>query len=235
MVRIRCRALRLLLVLEVLENVIFSDAFPLFLRWPSQKRATQEVSRARRLGISLRELPVSVSRRRIQHDPAADSVQQSPGSEGNRASTTDVEGGVPARTRRDNRLNMKKIAECREKSQSAWLHFPHVELVFLLFAFEGAVAAQVAALRENFSPVVFILAMSSLVSECWCSRLPQLAFCCPTSKDLFQTEQHMLRGVRSSTIADPREVSLSVRFFHAMFAVPPSKKTNFQGCTTSRA
>eukprot|EP00752_Nemacystus_decipiens_P018572 g16651.t1 len=58
---------------------------------------------------------------------------------------------------------MNKIAECRERSQSAWLHFPHVELVFLLFAFEGAVAAQVAAVRENASPLVFILAMLALI------------------------------------------------------------------------
>ena len=75
-----------------------------------------------------------------------------------------MEGGLPAGTRRATRLNMKKIAECRERSQSAWLHFPHVELVFLLFAFEGAVAAQVAAVRENSSPAVFFLALSTLVS-----------------------------------------------------------------------
>ena len=70
---------------------------------------------------------------------------------------------MPVATRRRTRLNMNKIAECRERSQSAWLHFPHVELVFLLFAFEGAVAAQVAAVRENASPVVFVLAIAALV------------------------------------------------------------------------
>lgn len=31
----------------------------------------------------------------------------------------------------------------RQRSSSMWLHFPHVELLFLLFAYEGAVAAQV--------------------------------------------------------------------------------------------
>lgn len=74
-------------------------------------------------------------------------------------------GQAPVISRQRNPFNMDKIVHCREKSQSAWLHFPHVELVFLLFAFEGAVAAQVAAVRENVSLVVFILAMSCLVSE----------------------------------------------------------------------
>lgn len=59
---------------------------------------------------------------------------------------------------------MKKIVECRERSQSVWLHFPHVELVFLLFAFEGSVASEVSAVRENASPVVLSMAIASLVS-----------------------------------------------------------------------
>lgn len=72
---------------------------------------------------------------------------------------------APTVSRRNKRLNMNKIAECREKSQSAWLHFPHVELVFLLFTFEGAVVAQVSAIRENDSPVVLFLAIAALVSS----------------------------------------------------------------------
>lgn len=40
------------------------------------------------------------------------------------------------------------IAECRDKSKSAWLHFPHFELVFLFFAYEGAVASQAYAIRH---------------------------------------------------------------------------------------
>lgn len=65
---------------------------------------------------------------------------------------------------RRSRLNLNKIVECREKSRSAWLHFPHVELVFMMFAFEGAVACQVSTIRDNVSPISFSLALATLVS-----------------------------------------------------------------------
>lgn len=55
------------------------------------------------------------------------------------------------------------IEHCREKSRSAWLHFPHVELVFLFFAFEGAVASQVAAIQEAACPQIIIAALLALV------------------------------------------------------------------------
>lgn len=41
------------------------------------------------------------------------------------------------------------ITDCRDMSSSAWLHFPHVELLFLLFAFEGFIAAQVYGAHES--------------------------------------------------------------------------------------
>ena len=41
------------------------------------------------------------------------------------------------------------IVECRDMSASAWLHFPSVELVFLFFAFEGFIAAQVSGVRQT--------------------------------------------------------------------------------------
>ena len=91
----------------------------------------------------------------------------------------DEEGGKPRSSRRrSSALNMNKVAECREKSQSAWLHFPHVELVFLFFAFEGAVASQVSAIRENASPAVFSLAMASLVSRLTFATCHALALRC---------------------------------------------------------
>ncbi|CAN0007882.1 unnamed protein product [Ectocarpus fasciculatus] len=70
-------------------------------------------------------------------------------------------GGFGALTRADSRLS--PVAECREHSRSAWLHFPHVELVFLFFAYEGAVASQVSALREAGCPPVMIAAGLALV------------------------------------------------------------------------
>ena len=57
------------------------------------------------------------------------------------------------------------LSACRDRSTSAWLYFPHIELMFLLFAFEGAVAAGVAALRESRCPWVIVVAAASLVSE----------------------------------------------------------------------
>lgn len=137
---------------------------------PPQKRAAEIFGRARSMNMPPSELLGLPSRRRIAHDPNADpsqrsfAVSASSGDGGGQAGGADEEGGLPVATRRGTRLNMKKIAECRERSQSAWLHFPHVELVFLLFAFEGAVAAQVVAVRESASPLVVVLALSTLVS-----------------------------------------------------------------------
>lgn len=135
-----------------------------------QKRAAELCRRARSMSIPFSELSGSPSRRIIAHDPDAESSQRSlsvamsNGDDADQAGGADEEAGLPVATRKATWLNMKKIAECRERSQSAWLHFPHVELVFLLFAFEGAVAAQVAAVREASSPLVFTLAIATLVS-----------------------------------------------------------------------
>lgn len=61
------------------------------------------------------------------------------------------------------------IEECRRRSKSAWLHFPHIELLFLLFAFEGAVGSQAAALRRSLDasepPWVVFAAIGALVRD----------------------------------------------------------------------
>lgn len=64
---------------------------------------------------------------------------------------------------RDSR-RISPIELCRNKSGSAWLHFPHVELVFLFFAFEGAVGSQVAAIRDTACLEVYITAIAAFVS-----------------------------------------------------------------------
>lgn len=56
-----------------------------------------------------------------------------------------------------------QIAECRDMSKSVWLHFPHVELLFLLFALQGTVAAQVAAVRNVESMPLTKVASVALV------------------------------------------------------------------------
>ncbi|CAM9252509.1 unnamed protein product, partial [Hapterophycus canaliculatus] len=55
------------------------------------------------------------------------------------------------------------ILACRRRSRSIWLHFPHLELLFLFWAFEGAVAAQVSALMNAHCSRVFWLALAALV------------------------------------------------------------------------
>lgn len=71
--------------------------------------------------------------------------------------------GGQARARGEIRSNL--VLECRGRSQAAWLHFPHIELLFLFFAFDGAVAAQVSALWSSKCPWVLSLAASALVSR----------------------------------------------------------------------
>lgn len=90
-------------------------------------------------------------------------------------SSTDTEGSDGRahgyRRRRHRRVSARvgsrliPVAECRKHSRSAWLHFPHVELVVLFFAFEGAVASQVSALREGGCSPVMTVAAVALVSS----------------------------------------------------------------------
>eukprot|EP00903_Cladosiphon_okamuranus_P017681 g16281.t1 len=138
--------------------------------WLAKKRAKEQVEGARIEGIPLSQLSRRPSARQMQDEPDARPSFTSlwsfgsSGSDGSPANDANVERGQP-RLRRSSGswMNVKKVVECREKSQSAWLHFPHVELVFLLFAFEGAVAAQVSALVGDTSPGVFALALTCLI------------------------------------------------------------------------
>ncbi|CBJ28116.1 hypothetical protein Esi_0092_0020 [Ectocarpus siliculosus] len=57
------------------------------------------------------------------------------------------------------------ILACRRRSRSMWLHFPHLELLFLFWAFEGAVAAQLSALKNAECAHVFWLALAALVGS----------------------------------------------------------------------
>lgn len=55
------------------------------------------------------------------------------------------------------------ITDCRDMSSSAWLYFPHVELLFLLFAFEGFLAAQVYGAYQSECLPAQIVAVVVLV------------------------------------------------------------------------
>ena len=156
-----------------------------------QERAKDEVKTARSRGMSIREL----SARRLggQTYQSAESIEGGEESaisgrqrSGHRSSLNavtsrgslafwegqemDEEKGSrpPSRTE----SGLKAVEKCRSKPGSVWLHFPYIELLFLLVAFEGAVAAQAATLRDAACPVVFVSALIALVRN---YRLPRVA------------------------------------------------------------
>eukprot|EP00903_Cladosiphon_okamuranus_P006435 g6296.t1 len=57
---------------------------------------------------------------------------------------------------------LNPVAECREQSTSVWLHFPHVELIVLFFAFEGAVASFASAMRHSECVEIFYTASAAM-------------------------------------------------------------------------
>ncbi|CAM9746535.1 unnamed protein product [Choristocarpus tenellus] len=58
---------------------------------------------------------------------------------------------------------MNPILHCRRRSTSFWLHFPHIELIFLIFAFEGAITAQASMLRSS-CPRYFWIALLTMLA-----------------------------------------------------------------------
>ncbi|CAN0416896.1 unnamed protein product, partial [Laminaria digitata] len=105
--------------------------------------------------------PVPQGSRRSQQVPSPSGSVLCTWSRGNEQRTGDEELGGYDTTRTEDRLKM--VSACRDRSTSAWFHFPHVELLFLLFAFEGAVAAGVSALRESRCPWVIVVAAAALL------------------------------------------------------------------------
>lgn len=75
----------------------------------------------------------------------------------------DQEQGSSNEDRTGNQV-VDPVIDCRDKSSSAWLHFPHVELLFLFFAFEGFVAAQIYGIEQSRCRSVQIVAAVVLVS-----------------------------------------------------------------------
>ena len=70
--------------------------------------------------------------------------------------------------------DLEPVAKCRERSKSVWIHFPHVELVFLLYAVQGSLAAQLAVLRHGDGVIFYVAAIALVrVNHCgdWLSFL----------------------------------------------------------------
>lgn len=137
----------------------------------TQRRAKEEVVKAQRRGIPIRELsgstppgsqqsslfertrPKPTTSRGTTFDPPQGHVD---------CYEEEEEDGVPLPSRIISKSWQDLHAETRDRSRSAWLYFPHIELVVLFFAFDGAVAAELAAVRENGCSWVVFTACTAL-------------------------------------------------------------------------
>lgn len=77
--------------------------------------------------------------------------------------TAEAGGGELMLTSGQGRMGLIEV--CRNRSHSVWLHFPHLELLFLFFAFEGVVAAATSVLKHSGCPAAFYPALVVLVSS----------------------------------------------------------------------
>lgn len=59
-----------------------------------------------------------------------------------------------------------------KRHQSVWMYFPHVELLFLLFAYQGASAAEARMIYSGCFPLV-VMGGCALVRDAsgWCVRV----------------------------------------------------------------
>ncbi|CAM9575765.1 unnamed protein product [Ectocarpus sp. 8 AP-2014] len=156
----------------VVVHIVLASAVEAY--WLSKERAMEELTKAQRRGIPIRGLGARRASR-VAHSPDAESdpdeLAASASNDGamsreHAADSVDVgvdfeEDGIPIRSRPKGLRAM--LADCRYRSRSVWLYFPHIELLFLLFAFEGAMASQLATMRGGGCPWVFYSACASLV------------------------------------------------------------------------
>lgn len=63
-------------------------------------------------------------------------------------------------------LDLDPVEKCRERSKSIWIHFPHVELVFLLYAVQGSFAAQLEVLRHGDGFPLYFAAIALVSTDC---------------------------------------------------------------------
>eukprot|EP00904_Undaria_pinnatifida_P013952 jgi/Undpi1/9688/HiC_scaffold_27.g12144.m1 len=154
--------------------------------WLTKKHAKERIEMAHLDGTPIRELSTSrLGERTDRSGAGVDSTAGANSSGSNRSQRWPFVGGGTLRrrgrdweesdddqekggqkrgqsvTRDESRLN--PLSVCRDRSQAAWLHFPHIELLFLFFAFEGAVATEVAVLRDSRCPWVIIVSATALI------------------------------------------------------------------------
>ncbi|CAM9352767.1 unnamed protein product, partial [Hapterophycus canaliculatus] len=132
--------------------------------WMSKERAKGVLAEAHRRGIPVRDLHCSVSWAHRYASQAAAPVHAKTRGKDFDSPYGDLvseEEGVPPSPIMKTQQEMH--AETRGRSSSVWLYFPHIELLFLFFAFEGALAADLAALRERESSWVLFVASMALI------------------------------------------------------------------------
>lgn len=128
-----------------------------------KERAINEIKAANNEGVNIRDLSSSVlSRSGGKWSPFSTASRdvENHGEKSDLESENDDDGIMPAHSSLPDELN-----ECRDKSKSVWLHFPHLELVFLFFGFQGAVMSEAKVIRHAGlnCPSVFYTALLGLV------------------------------------------------------------------------
>ncbi|CAM9965822.1 unnamed protein product [Ascophyllum nodosum] len=118
--------------------------------WLTRSRAKNHVAAARRRGVSTEEMEYRISTGRGPSSgsgllPAWRSLGEI--SEREAKSGGGEDEGVLAMTTVATDQEVSPLTVCRDKSHSIWLHYPHVELLVLFFAFEGAVSSQVSVIK----------------------------------------------------------------------------------------
>ncbi|CAB1104148.1 unnamed protein product [Ectocarpus sp. CCAP 1310/34] len=141
--------------------------------WLAKQRARNEIPRALGGDLSTSGSSTAWSGTRAIQSPQLMEHQALPSWDSTgRNDSTNVQEAARTNTRAGSSIG--QVSECRELSQSAWLHYPHLELVFLFFAFEGAVTSQVSALRSTSSSTVFYAAVATLTG-CNLSRIATMS------------------------------------------------------------
>lgn len=130
-----------------------------------QKRAKEALAAGQSRGITASELSARLGHTRnarltLPTDSSTSPVVIGRGSDD--GDEADGEEGL-VMVGKDDENWLSPVAECREVSASVLLHFPHIELLFLFFAFQGSVAAQIGAIRHATCPQIIGTAVVILV------------------------------------------------------------------------
>eukprot|EP00903_Cladosiphon_okamuranus_P021834 g20077.t1 len=136
--------------------------------WLTKKRARDHLDAARRRAAPVGELQARLRGGKLARQTAPGlashvPVGLSPVDEGLAENSDEEEGRGNGFVQIRGERQLSPVATCREYSTSAWLHFPHIELVVLFFAFEGAVASFASAMRHSECPEVFYTALAALM------------------------------------------------------------------------